>query len=277
MKILLAVLTILIAAATAWCLAAVANWNRSTATRVAMLESAAPAVKSYDERILERLPTPAARYFRRVLRDGQPIVQSAVATQQAEFFLNGAWRPLAATEYFTADPPGLVWDARIAMMPMLAAYVRDSYVNGRAQMTASVLGVYTIVDQSGAPELNSGALQRWLGEAVWFPTSLLPSERVSWSPRDDRSAHATVRDHGTAVTLVFEFDDGGMVTTVSGDRYQENNGAYVMKSWMIHCDEVKEFSGITIPARCEVAWLNSGVEEPYWKGRISTIEYEFWR
>ena len=275
MKILAAAFAIVLASATAAVIAATARWNRVTAERVAQLDAGASTGEVYSEAMLADLPAPAARYFRRVLRDGQPIVRSAIAMQEAEFFLNGAWRPVTATEYFTANPPGLVWDARIAMMPMLAALVRDSYVSGRAQMTASIQGVYTIVDQHGTPELNSGALQRWLGEAVWFPTALLPSPFVTWSPRDDRSASVTIRDGGTGVALLFEFDDSGMVTTVSGDRYQEINGAYTMKPWLIRCDETKEFSGITIPARCEVAWLNNGLAEPYWRGRISTMQYVF--
>ena len=275
MKMVAAVFAIVIAAAAAAVMAATARWNRVTADRVSRLESRGHDEAVYRESTLAFVPAPAARYFRRVLRDGQPMVQSAVATQDAEFFLNGAWRPLTATEHFTATPPGLVWDARISMMPVIAALVRDSYVNGAAQMTASLLGVYTIVDQHGAAELNSGALQRWLGEAVWFPTALLPSEHLTWSPRDDRSACAAIRDRGTTVTLLFEFDDSGMVTAISGDRYQESSGAYAMKPWLIRCDEVVEFSGMTIPARCEVAWLDNGKAEPYWRGRISTMKYVF--
>ena len=275
MKIALAVIAMVIAAAVAAMLAASAGWRRTTAERVAQLDPREQSGAVYREEMLSDLPAPAARYFRRALRDGQPIVQSAVATQEAEFFLNGAWRPLTATEHFTADPPGLVWDASIAMMPMVAALVRDSYIHGHAQMTASLQGAYTIVDQSGAPELNAGALQRWLGEAVWFPTALLPSERLAWTPHGDRSAYVTVRDAGLEVRLLFEFDEGGMVTTVSGDRYQENDGAYALKQWVIRCDEAQEFSGITIPARCEVAWLDNGAAAPYWRGRISTMKYVY--
>jgi hypothetical protein len=275
MRLFVAVIAMAIAAAAAALVAGASKWNRPTQARVADLNAASSGRDVYREDMIAQLPTPAARYFRRVLRDGQPIVQSAIATQDAHFFLNGAWRPLTATEHFTASPPGFVWDARIAMIPLVAVYVRDSYVNGTAQMTASAMGVYSIVDQKGAPELNAGALQRWLGEAVWFPTALRPSGHVSWSAHDDRSASVTVRDNGIEVSLLFEFDDTGMVTRISGDRYQEDNGAYVMKEWLISCDEAREFSGMTIPARCEVAWLNNGTPEPYWKGRISTMTYTF--
>jgi hypothetical protein len=167
-----------------------------------------------------------------------------------------------------------VWDARIAMAPLLSAFVRDSYANGAATMTASVLGLYTIVDQHGAPELNSGALQRFLGEAVWVPTALLPSDHVTWTARDDRSSIATLRDAGIAVSLVFEFDSDDRVVTIGGDRFKENAGAYSVQRWVIRCDEHRERDGMLIPLRCEVSWIN-GAAEPYWRGRIASIEYRY--
>lgn len=175
MRIVLAIVAIVIGAAAASVIAGSSKWDRSTAERVARLSPPTPGVAVYHEAMLAGLPPPALRYFRRVLRDGQPIVRYTVARQEAEFFINGAWRPLRASQDFLAAPPGFVWDARITMAPLVPAYVRDSYVNGVGTMTASVLGVYTLVDQQAIAELNAGALQRFLAEAVWLPTALLPS------------------------------------------------------------------------------------------------------
>jgi hypothetical protein len=275
MRIVLSVLALLIGAAVAAVFAGAASWNRATAEREAALAGATAVAAMNDHRAIERLPAPAARYFARVLRHGQRMVTSAVATQDAEFFINGAWRPLVATQRFVADPPGFVWDARISMAPLISAFVRDSYVGGRAAMTASVLGVYPLVDQNGAPELNAGALQRLLGEAVWFPTALLPSERVTWSPRDNRSAVVTLRDAAIAVSLVFEVDEEGRVVSISGDRYKENAGRYTKQPWQIVCDEYRERDGMLIPLHCDVAWIVNGARKSYWRGRIASITYAY--
>ena len=117
-------------------------------------------------------------------------------------------------------------------------------------MTASVLGVYTLVDQHAIPELNSGALQRFLGEAVWFPTALLPSDGVTWSPRDDRSAVATLRDSGTEVSMVFEVDPDGLVLSIHGDRFKESGGSYSLQPWQVRCDEYRDRDGMLIPLSC---------------------------
>ena len=80
------------------------------------------------------------------------------------------------------------------MAQLVSALLRDSYVAGTRLMIASAFGVYLIVNQTATPELNAGALQRFLGEAIWVPTALLPSPRITWTARDDRSARSTLRD-----------------------------------------------------------------------------------
>jgi hypothetical protein len=274
MRIVLAIVAVIIGGVVAAALAGSARWDRQTTAVVGQLvASGGPEV--YRGQWLDDLPTPVQRYFRKVLKDDQPIVHAVVATQEAEFFINGAWRPLRATQHFVTRRPGFVWDARITMAPMLPASVRDAYIDGRGAMQASLYGVYSLADQVDKPELNSGALQRFLGEAVWFPTALLPSPTVTWQPRDNQSAVVTLHDHGTSVALLFEFDDTGMVRTISGDRYKEANGAYVMQGWEIACDEAAERGGMLIPLRCEVAWVDGGVRQPYWRGRITAIEHQY--
>jgi hypothetical protein len=210
-----------------------------------------------------------------VLRDGQPMVQSAGATQEAEFFINDDWRPLTARQDFSVLPPGFVWDARITMAPLMPVFVRDAYVGGRGSMQASMFGVYPIMNETGRPQLDAGALQRLLGEAVWFPTALLPSNTVTWTPRDDRSAFVTLRDRAQAVTLLFEFGDDDLPRTMSGDRYMEQDGQYHLRPWQIQCAEYRVTDDMLIPMRCEVSWTTNGIRRPYWRGRITSITYRY--
>jgi hypothetical protein len=271
---MLAVVAFLIAAAVAAVFAGSSSWNRATKFAIAELSPAGGAA-FYAIADHADHPAPVARYFRRVLREGQPIVRSAIATQDAEFFLNGAWHPLRATQEFVTSPPGFVWDARIEMAPLVSAYVRDSYVAGTATMTASAQGVYPIVHQTATPPLNAGALHRFLGEAIWIPTALLPSAAVTWTARDDRAATVTLRDADTAVSLLFEFDADGLVASISGERFKEDGGAYSLQPWAVHCAEYRERDGLLIPLHAEVAWITAGKAEPYWRGRITSITYRY--
>lgn len=275
MKVILVIVAVLIAAAVAAAIAGTASWRRATRADIATLSPPAAPAEVFTATRLAGLSAPVARYLRKAITNGHPIVQSAIATQDAEFFINGAWRALHATQHFSTRPPGFVWDARIDMAPLMPAYVRDEYVKGRAKMQASMYGVYPIVDQVDTPELNAGALQRFLGEAIWFPTALLPSATLQWTARDDRSATVTLEDGATTVSLLFEFNDADMPAVISGDRYKEDSGRYSVQRWEIHCDEPSTFDDLTIPSRCEVAWIVNGTREPYWRGRIASIDYQY--
>lgn len=272
MKIALAVVAVLACGSAAAIFAGMARWNTATAATVALLAPGQARVSSAE---LAALPPAAARYFARALSDAHRQVRFATATQRAKFFINGAWRDLRATQHFAASPPGFVWDARIEMAPLLPASVRDAYVGGRGSLQASMFGLYSLVDQSGVAELNAGALQRFLGEAVWFPTALLPSAGVRWSARDDLSAAATLTDHAVSVSLLFQFNGDGDVIRISGDRYKESNGTYTLQPWVITCGDHAERGGMRIPLFCEVAWVGSKGPEPYWRGRVTDITYTF--
>jgi hypothetical protein len=277
-RIILAIGAVLIGAAVAAAITGTARWSRSTQAAVDQLASTSPTPVArvlFLHESIGTLPAPVARYLKAAVTDGHPTVRSAVATQEAEFFINGAWRPLAARQHFTTGPPGFVWDARIEMAPLLPASVRDAYVDGRGAMQASMFGLYSLADQVGQPELNAGALQRYLGEAVWFPTALLPSPSVAWRPRDDRSAVVTLRDGDVTVSLTYEFNDRDLVSRITGDRYKEGGGAYSVQPWQIECDEHAGRDGMVIPLRCEVSWIDGGLAQPYWRGRITTITYGY--
>ena len=255
---------------------AIGRWQAVTRDRVVLLGESAPAREgAFHSAMLTGLPSPAARFFQFALTDGQPLITGAVATQNAEFFINNTWRPLTATQHFATDPAGFVWDARIDMGPMMPVFVRDSYVNHIGAMQASMLGVYTLANQTGKPEMNSGSLQRLLGEAVWLPTMLLPGPNVSWSPVDDDVATATLTDGPATVSLRFHVDSRGAVTLIEGDRYAEDNGTYALRPWRVACTDYRLQDGMKIPGFCEVSWVTGKGVEPYWRGRVTAISYKF--
>jgi hypothetical protein len=194
--------------------------------------------------------------------------------QVGDFRVGGSWYPFHAIQQFTVEPAGFVWDARITMSAALPVLVRDSYVAGSASMRGEFAGVYPLVNQSQRPELDSGALQRFLAEAVWFPTALLPRPNLQWQPIDNRSARATLTDHHTTVSLEFRFNDAGDIAEIyAPDRYAESRGRYDRKPWLVRCSTYEVHHGMRIPVACEVSWLESTGPEPYWRGRITRVTY----
>jgi hypothetical protein len=69
------------------------------------------------------------------------------------------------------------------------------------------LSAFTVSQDGGTPEMNAGSLHRYLAEAVWYPTALLPGPNLNWTAIDSSKALATLTDHGIMVALEFRFAD----------------------------------------------------------------------
>jgi uncharacterized protein DUF6544 len=246
-------------------------WRDGSAARVEALLATADrrSLETFDIACLKSVPPPVARFLSRSLTAGQPLIDTLRVEQTGEFRVGESWQRFQATQRFSVEPAGFVWDARIAMMPLLPVLVRDSYVAGSAAMRGEIGGVYPIVNQSQRRELDAGALQRFLAEAVWFPTALLPRESLKWTPIDDHRARATLTDKHTTVSLEFRFNDAGEATEIfAPDRYAENHGRYEPKPWIVRCSEYETHAGMRIPVQCEVAWIEPTGPAPYWRGRV---------
>ncbi len=75
-----------------------------------------------------------------------------------------------------------------------------------------------IIGQSrGTSELAQGELLRFLAEAVWYPTALLPSQGVRWQAVTDNSARASLQDANTSVSLLFHFAENGLIESVRAE------------------------------------------------------------
>lgn len=128
--------------------------------------------------------------------------------------------------------PGFVWDARIAMVPVLSVFVRAA-LDGRGSMQGAILGIKTVVDSQGMPAIAAAALQRYLGEAVWFPTAWRPSQGVRWIAIDDSRARANISGSGVTVSLEIRFGPDGLIESVfAPDRiYDDGKSPPVPRFW----------------------------------------------
>jgi len=214
-----------------------AVWNKKTQELVSKLRQPGPAAASgtVDFAAIDRLPAPVARYFRLALKEGQPLIRSVRIKQIGEFNRSKTgedWSPFEAVHYASVHPPGFVLDASIKMAPLLGVKVRDFYFGGLSAMKGKIGSVFTVMDASSSEKLSSSALQRYLAEAVWYPTALLPGENMRWTELDDRSALASLTDSGLTVSLVFHFNEAGEVSGISTQgRYFEEEGKFRLEPW----------------------------------------------
>jgi hypothetical protein len=203
------------------------QWQLGTDKLRAKLTGGRQAIhpKKYDSKELEGLPDPVQRFFRVVLKEGQPIVTAVDLSQQGIFNMSeteAKWSPFTATQFVTTQRPGFDWDARIQMAPSVSAFVHDAYALGAGSLHVSLLGLFTVADVRDTPAAAQGELLRFFAEMPWYPTALLPSQGVRWEAIDDTSARATMTDDPTTVSLVFRFNAEGTIETMRAEaRYRD--------------------------------------------------------
>ena len=263
-----------------------ARWRASTRMLIERLEAASAPIapERYDSaRELEGLPAPVARFFQRVLVDGQPIVASACVEHAGMFNTSESgerWTAFTSRQRVITRRPGFVWDGRMSLLPGARVYVHDAYIAGEGILHPSLLGLATIVDLRGtSPERGGvahGELLRFLAEAAWYPTALLPSRGVHWAAVDETSARATMRDGPISVALTFSFAPDGMIEAVRADaRGRTVGGKVVLTPWEGRWSNGVVRDGMRVPMTGEVAWLTNEGRKPYWRGTITALSYEF--
>jgi hypothetical protein len=256
------------------------RWDAGTRELRARLETARQPVRParYDARELDGLPAPVQRYFRAALKEGQPMVAALHMEHAGTFNMSETgeqWKPFASTQLVVTRRPGFDWDGRIAMLPGLPVRVHDAYVAGEGHLHATLLGLITLADLRGTREMAQGELMRYLAEAPWYPTALLPSQGVRWEAVDDASARGTIKDGDTVASLLFRFDEAGLIASVSAEaRGRTVQDAVVPTPWEGRWWGYQVRDGMRVPLEGEVAWLLPGGAKPYWRGRLTRATYE---
>ena len=213
------------------------SWRSDTKRLSANMEEARVQISptSYAPREVEGLPAPVQRYFRAVLKEGQPLVAAVSVEHTGTFNMSATgeqWQPFKSTQRVITHRPGFVWDARIRMAPAVPVHVHDAYVASEGLLIAKLFGLLPVMKQSGTPELAHGEFMRFFAEATWYPTVLLPNQGVVWEAIDDSQASATLTDGTMTVKLVFQFDAQGLIRSVCSEaRAREVDGRQVITPW----------------------------------------------
>lgn len=238
-----------------------------------------PVPARFDPAELASLPAPVQQCLRATLASGQPLVAAAHLAHEGTFSLGGdppRWRRFDSDQLVVTRRPGFDWLGRIALLPGVRMHVHDAYVGGVGVLHAALGGVIPVMRMQGGRDLAEGELLRFLAEAAWYPTALLPSQGVTWREVDARAADATLQDGDISVTLRFRFDDAGRIVGVRTERRGRLvDGVAVPTPWEGRFWGHAMRDGMVIPLEGEVGWELDGAYRPYWRGRITAVRYEW--
>ncbi|MFA9503314.1 DUF6544 family protein [Natrinema sp. H-ect1] len=226
---------------------------------------------------VEGVPGPVREYLTNVLPQGQPYVDLVRLEQTGKLRLGDAsspWKPFTATQHVTVDPPGFYWDASIRLAPLLSLRVRDLFCDREGTASVSLFGVIPLDSATSSPELEEAELMRYLAEAVWYPTALLPAAGIEWESIDDSTAKATVEDGDVSASLPFSFNEDDEVTRDYADRYRRVDDGYELMPWSGYWRNYETQNGVTVPTEGEVVWHLPDGDVHAWQGRVTDIQYD---
>jgi hypothetical protein len=233
----------------------------------------------YDARELAGLPAPVQRYFRAVLKDGQPVITAVTIHMAGTFNMSATaeqWKPFTSRQRVVTRRPGFLWDAGIAMLPGVNVRVVDSYIAGRGLLRAAVQGLIKMAEQQGDGDIARGEFMRWFAEVLWYPTALLPSQGVRWEAVSDHSATAMVVDGPLSLTLLFRFDEAGLISSFRAEARGGMVGdKLVMAPWEGIWSNYQAVDGVQVPFTGEVAWMRPEGRKPYFIGTVTALAFEF--
>jgi hypothetical protein len=117
---------------------------------------------------------------------------------------------------------------------------------------------------------------RWFAEMAWYPTALLPSQGMRWQAVDDHSAHATLVDGPLTLTLLFRFNDAGLIGSFRAEARGGMVGKdLVMAPWEGNWSNYQARDGMQVPFTGEVAWMRPEGRRPYFVGTVTALKFEF--
>ena len=223
--------------------------------------------KAFSYKELTGLPEPVQRYFKHVLKDGQPYLSYVRLTHDGFFKLgqNKKWVAIKGEQYFTTGNPGFIWKGTTRMF-----VARDMYIADNGRLIATLFSLYNVVDAKGE-NYNEGELQRWLAESIWFPTNLLPGNNLHWTAIDSLSAKLTFNYKGQSLFFTVRFNDIGEITEMETKRYMD---ATNKRTWICKMYKYENRNGVYIPTEAEALWRLEKGDFSYAKFRVQKIEYD---
>lgn len=220
---------------------------------------------------LEGLPAPVQHWIIASGAVGKERARQVRLLQRGQMRtgLDAPWAEVQAKQYFTIQPPGFVWTVNTSMKGLPVAG-RDHYLDGHGHMLITVGSLVKVVNAKDAA-IDQGAMLRYLGEIIWFPSAAV-EPYIRWEAIDADSARATMTWGDYTVTGVFRFDREGRNVGMTAQRYYYRPEGSTLEQWEVTSDEWKTIRGIRMPTRGDAHWKLKEGDLSYYRWEILDVE-----
>lgn len=246
------------------------DWNAARRQEIdELLTAAEPLNKTFNKADADRLPPPARRYLQKAIKEGAAYISTTRLEQTGKIRFNDRWINLDARQYYSVQPAGFIWDAKMKLGPAWIT-ARDRYQNGKGNMLIKILSALTLFDVKSR-EMDHASILRHLSELPWLPTGLL-ADNVVWEQIDDHTAKATIKDGDLSACGTFYFDEHDEITGFSApERFRSDSGK--MGPWSGSFSNYQQFGDYLIPTKASAVWNAPGGDFEYIRLDISKAEF----
>ena len=226
------------------------------------------------DNMLDSLPDPMQRYLRYAGVVGKPVVNTVCLAQTGRIRLGRSvpWALMRAKAYYSAEPPGFVWDATVHMGAVAVARARDMYFEGEGKMLVKAGSLFTVADANG-DEMDQASMVRYLSEMTWFPSAFLLGN-VSFEAAGVDSARVSFTDHGRTVTATLTVDSEGRLTKFVSQRYRMVGRRRVLETWSAPVYKYGFAAGLRLPVRAGAVWKLADGDLEYFDVWVDHLRYD---
>lgn len=252
------------------------SFRRGYAAVVANIEETAAANRdtTIGQSTILQLPEPVQRYFNYAAA-GQKRIAAARIYYKSKFRTAEyqKWRDNNGEKVVTSVKPEYAGVSVVEQAPFLPVFVRDTFSNGQAN---TVIKIHSFIPVASirSKEATIAAMVRYIAEAPWLPTTLLPGNNLKWTAVDSQTAKAEMTSGDNTITAVFTFNQAGqIVKATTEDNYRELNGRVYKERWSAFYSEYTNKEGVNIPARIEAVWNLPNTDFNYAVYELTAIKY----
>jgi hypothetical protein len=220
------------------------------------------------------LPPRVSEYVARVLPAGAALPRSVHITQTGTMWRQREGRAMGftATQDFTVDEVGFVWQARFPLAGRLAIDVVDRYDAAGGSLEVRLLGVR--VARTRGQDVTLGEATRYLAELPLVPHAALANDSMEWSERADGRIGVATNVGSLRAEAWLEFDERGDIVAAGVDSRPRSigRGRSVPTPFRGVYSHHAEFGGVRIPTRAEAVWELPDGPFTYWSAEVTSLE-----
>ncbi len=203
------------------------------------------------------LPAPVAQYYKTIIGDQIPIIESAVITGRAKLRFLGLRFP-ARFRFTHIAGQGYRHYIEATIFGYLVMKINEWYLDGSARVE---LPVGVIADE---PKIDMAANLGLWAESFWLPSILVADPRLRWEAIDDTTARFIMPFGEEEDAFRAAFDpETGLLLKLEAMRWKEptSESKILLRSEPLGW---RTFHGIMIPSSTALTWQDEGRPWAVW-------------